>query len=166
MNIYQYNVVLDSAGRNALVMDSVAEYPYLDRLDSPGRTARLMRESFGLHTRAEEYLYLICANAKCIPIGFFELSHGTYNMTLASPREALVRALLCGAACMQLVHNHPSGDTTPSSADNQMTQEMKNAAELVGIGFCDHIIIGGDNYYSYREAGALGQARECDQAQT
>lgn len=165
MNICQYNVVLDSAGRNALDMDSVAEYPYLDHLDSPDRTARLMREVFQLHLRAEEYLYLVCANAKCVPIGFFELSHGTCNMTLANPREALVRALLCGAACLLLVHNHPSGDTAPSSADDQMTQRMKEAAELVGIGFCDHIIIGGDRYYSYREAGLLGKARECGQAQ-
>lgn len=97
----------------------------------------------------EEYVYLICMNTKCSPIGFFETSHGTCNMALVSPREILIRSLLCNAANIVLVHNHPSGDPAPSREDDQMTRRIQTAAGIIGIDFLDHIIIGEETYYSY-----------------
>lgn len=158
MRVCQYSVALDDSGRNVLVRDSARNYPCLDKLDSSDGAAQLMRDMFGLHTRAEEYVYLICLMTSGRPIGFFEVSHGTCNTALFSPREVLVRALLCGAANILIVHNHPSGNTTPSQADNEMTERMRGAADLIGIGLCDHIIIGGWGHYSYRADGKLKKA--------
>ncbi len=158
MHVCQYSVAMDECGRNVLVKDSASDSPCLDKLDSPDGAAQLMRDVFGLHTRAEEYVYLICLMTSGRPIGFFEVSHGTCSTAPLGPREILVRALLCGAANILIVHNHPSGDMTPSRADNEMTERMREAADLIGIGLCDHIIIGGWGHYSYRAAGKLDAA--------
>lgn len=106
MRIQQYNLVLDEKEKATLVRESGRNYSGVEHLDSPGNVARLMRDVFKLHERAEEYVYLVCTNAKCKPTGFFEVSHGTCGYALISPREILIRALLCGAVCILLVHNH------------------------------------------------------------
>lgn len=158
MRVYQYSVALDDAGRNVLVRDSARNYPCLDKLVSPDGAAQVMRDMFRLHDRAEEYVYLICLMTSGRPIGFFEVSHGTCSMAPLNPREVLVRALLCGAANILIVHNHPSGDIMPSKKDDEMTGKIRDAADLIGIGFCDHVIIGGWSHYSYRAAGKLEEA--------
>ena len=158
MNVNRYSVAMDESGRNILVRDSASDYPCIDRLDSSEGVAQLMRDVFELQCRAEEYIYLIGRRANGSPIGFFEVSHGTYNGAPISPREVLIRALLCGAANMLIVHNHPSGDIKPSRADDEVTDSIRAAAELIGIGLCDHIIIGGWSYYSYRANGKLEKA--------
>ena len=155
MRICQYNVALDDTGRSTLVKESSQNYPALDRLNSPGKVDQVMRDAFRLHARAEEYLYLVCTNTKGRPVGFFEIAHGTCHTMLVSPREIFVRALLCGASAILVIHNHPSGDPAPSREDNALTQRMREVADLIGIAFDDHVIIGSDTYYSYMEAGKL-----------
>lgn len=148
MRIQEYRMILVD-GRNILVKEDGKNYPGMNRLDNAEAIAKLMREMFEIERRAEEYVYLICMNTKCRPIGFFEISHGTCNMALVSPREILIRALLCGAANIVIVHNHPSGDSSPSKEDDNMTRRLQKAADLIGIDFLDHIIIGEESYYSY-----------------
>ena len=70
---------------------------------------------------------------------------------MAGPREILVRALLCGASGIILVHNHPSDDPSPSGEDGQETEKIRSAAALAGIDFVDHVIIAGRSFYSYVE---------------
>ncbi len=155
MRVHQYSVALDEGGKSILVKDFARNYAGLDRLNNPGKVAKLMRDMFQLHLRAEEYLYLICMNIKGRPIGFFETFHGTCDTAIANPREILVRALLCGAASILIVHNHPSGSPEPSQSDDVVTERVQNAANLVGITFFDHIIIGGNAYYSYQQEEKL-----------
>lgn len=155
MRVNQYSIALEENGRHILVKDSARNYTTYDRLDNPEKIVGLMRDMFQLHTKAEEYLYLICMNIKGCPVGFFEISHGTCNLTLASPREILMRALLCGAVCITLVHNHPSGDLAPSKQDGLLTEQIQAAANIIGITLCDHIIIGGCTYYSFMQEGRL-----------
>lgn len=83
------------------------------------------------------------------------LSIGTVNMTLMSPRDVYVRALRCGAINIVLLHNHPSGDPTPSREDIDITKRMREAGELLDINLLDHIIIGDLCYRSMRELGYL-----------
>jgi DNA repair protein RadC len=80
---------------------------------------------------------------------------GTVNHTPVYPREVLRRALELNAAALVLVHNHPSGDPTPSSDDLVMTAEIGRAAAALGVALRDHVIVGNGRVLSFREVGLL-----------
>jgi DNA repair protein RadC len=80
---------------------------------------------------------------------------GTVNHTPVYPREVVKRALEFGATAIILVHNHPSGDPTPSRADIEMTAEVKQAAAALGIQLHDHLVIGKGRHVSFRREGLL-----------
>lgn len=82
-------------------------------------------------------------------------ARGTVNHTPVYPREVVRRALELQATALILVHNHPSGDPTPSRADIAMTKEIIIAAEALGILLHDHLIIGNGRHYSFRREGHL-----------
>jgi len=82
------------------------------------------------------------------------VSVGTLNQSLVSPREVFKTALLSNAAAIILIHNHPTGDPTPSSEDLEVTRRLREAGELIGIKVLDHIIIG-STYYSFVERGVI-----------
>ena len=80
---------------------------------------------------------------------------GSLNESLVHPREVFQAAVAESAASVLFVHNHPSGDPTPSAQDRQLTQRLCEAGRLVGIAVLDHIIIGRDAYYSFAEQGEI-----------
>ncbi|MGG5820194.1 RadC family protein [Falsiroseomonas sp. HW251] len=82
-------------------------------------------------------------------------ARGTVNHTPVYPREVVKRALELGATALILVHNHPSGDPTPSRADIEMTAEVKAAAGVMGIIVHDHLIVGNGRHLSFRREGLL-----------
>jgi DNA repair protein RadC len=82
-------------------------------------------------------------------------SRGTVNHTPVYPREVVKRALELNATALILVHNHPSGDPTPSSEDVAMTAEVKAAATALGVTLHDHIIVGNGRWLSFRQQGLL-----------
>ena len=81
---------------------------------------------------------------------------GTVNHTPVYPREVVRRALELAASSLVLVHNHPSGDPTPSRDDLEMTRQIEEAATALGVTVRDHLIIGNARWLSFREAGLLG----------
>jgi DNA repair protein RadC len=83
------------------------------------------------------------------------LGHGTVNHTPVYPREVVKRALELHATAIILVHNHPSGDPSPSQADIAMTKEIKHAANALSIVLHDHIIVGAGQWLSFRKMGLL-----------
>lgn len=83
------------------------------------------------------------------------LSTGTVNSAVISPREIFKQALQCNSVSLVLVHNHPSGDPTPSQEDKQLTRRVKAAGEVLGILLLDHIIIGDTTYISLLNEGIL-----------
>jgi DNA repair protein RadC len=83
------------------------------------------------------------------------LSLGTVNCTLLSPREIFVRALRWGAVNIVLLHNHPSGDPTPSDMDIDITARIRKAGSILGIRLIDHLVIGDQCYTSLRECGYI-----------
>jgi DNA repair protein RadC len=87
------------------------------------------------------------------------VSEGTLNAALVHPREVLGPALRIGAACFVVMHNHPSGDPTPSAEDLAVTRRLAEAGELVGIPLLDHLILGDDRYCSFLERGSLTRPR-------
>jgi DNA repair protein RadC len=128
------------------------------RLDTP----ELIYDLLGAEMRAltRESLRAILLDAKYLLLRIEEISHGSLNESVAHPREIFRPALIYSAFAMILVHNHPSGDPSPSDADHRLTRRLLEAAELLQIRFLDHVIIGsGDNgrrpYFSFREAGII-----------
>lgn len=86
-------------------------------------------------------------------IKFAELFQGTINQTFVHPREVVKQALHYNAAAVILAHNHPSGDTTPSHADMEITKRLKEALQLVDIKLLDHFIVGHQKTISLMELG-------------
>lgn len=83
------------------------------------------------------------------------ISRGTVNGTLITPREIFMEALKYHAVAVVLVHNHPSGDPTPSECDRKITERVYTSGELLGVKLLDHIVIGDQKYISFREQGML-----------
>ena len=81
--------------------------------------------------------------------------HGTVNHTPVYPREVVKRALELGATAIIMVHNHPSGDPTPSADDIAMTREVAEAASKLGIALHDHIVIGRKGHVSLKSRGLI-----------
>lgn len=111
-----------------------------------------MEELRHLKTETTRVLYL---NTKGALIKDMELTTGTVNSSLLSPREYYINALKYKAVNTVLVHNHPSGDPTPSNSDIELTRSIFRAGELLGIKLIDHIIIGDNRFMSFREAGLI-----------
>ena len=83
------------------------------------------------------------------------VSIGSLTASVAHPREIFREAIRYSAANMILIHNHPSGDPTPSREDLQLTRQMMKAGEIMGIPVLDHVIIAGDGFLSIKEANCL-----------
>ncbi len=84
-----------------------------------------------------------------------KLGSGTRTAVLCDPKDVIYHALGSNVSSVILVHNHPSGSTTPSGMDDDLTLKVKGAAELFDLRFNDHIIIGRDGFFSYRLKGKL-----------
>lgn len=117
---------------------SIAEY-YMERL------------------RHEEQEILLCMmfDTKNHLLGDAEISKGTVNSALISPRELFLQALAFHAVHIILVHNHPSGNPEPSQEDILVTRRVQGAGELIGISLLDHIVVGDHCYVSMYEQGVM-----------
>ena len=102
-----------------------------------------------------EQLVLILLDAKSRMISDDVISIGILNATLISTREIFVKALKEEAAYVMILHNHPSGDPTPSRQDQIITNKIKEVSVLVDIPLLDHIIIGDNRYISFKQKGLL-----------
>ncbi len=98
-----------------------------------------------------EHLVLLLLNNKNQLIKEMRISSGTVNSVMASPREVMIEAVRYEAVRFILLHNHPSGDPTPSRADILITQKMEMAGTFLDISLLDHIVIGDGNYISMRQ---------------
>ncbi len=103
----------------------------------------------------QEHLYAMFLNTRNGLIRDLLISKGTVNASLASPREIFIQALRYQAVGIILVHNHPSGDPTPSREDCILTRQVLEAGDLVGIRLLDHIVIGDNNFCSFKKEGML-----------
>lgn len=125
--------------------------PPFTRYTSPEQVADTF--SFLRH-ETKEYFFSIHLDGKnrinCVD----EVSVGSLNQSIVHPRELFKTALLSSAAAIILVHNHPSGDPTPSREDIDITRRMKEAGEILGVKLLDHIIVG-SSYLSFTERGLL-----------
>lgn len=123
------------------------------RFDLPSTVASYFMEE--LRHEEKEMILLLSLDSRLHLIEKYVLSIGTVNASLLSPREVFVRALKCQASSVILLHNHPSGDATPSREDLLVTGKIKETGELVEIPLIDHIIIGDGCYTSLKEKNLL-----------
>ena len=108
----------------------------------------------------KEHVVAICLNTRLTVTGWHMVSVGSLTECTCHPREIFRPVIVRCAHAFALCHNHPSGDPSPSAADEQITRRIKEAAELLKISFMDHLIIGGPGigrnpYFSFREAGIV-----------
>lgn len=106
------------------------------------------------HLRIENFRVLYINNRNIL-IADEVMGEGTVNQSAVYPREVLKRALEVGATAMVLVHNHPSGDITPSREDIDLTVTIQNAARPLGISLHDHVIVTHNQHVSFRGLGLL-----------
>ena len=102
-----------------------------------------------------EQFRILYLNRKNVLIADEIQGKGTIDHTPVYPREVIKRALDLGAAALIMVHNHPSGDPTPSRADIDMTREVREAGEKLGIQLHDHVIVGRRGHNSFKAMGLL-----------
>lgn len=139
-----------------LVREESHRYEVSTRVTSPLDMHRVCREVLELHEQAEEVMALLMFNAKLNVTGVCEVSRGHLSASLVHPREILKRALLGNAHAIAIAHNHPSGDTTPSKEDIQITKRIQDACEIMGIHLLDHIIVGDySEFVSLKNEGYL-----------
>ena len=126
-------------------------------LDTPERIANLLREES--RPQDVEQFRVVLLNTRRRLIGLETISQGTLDTLLVHPREVFKRAIAANASAVVLVHNHPSGDPTPSEADIKVTRDLIRAGQLLKIEVLDHVIIGRrsmerqKDYVSLRELG-------------
>ncbi|OQB98735.1 MAG: hypothetical protein BWX80_03924 [Candidatus Hydrogenedentes bacterium ADurb.Bin101] len=102
-----------------------------------------------------ERFICIQVNTKNMVTKYDLVSQGSADGTSAMPREVFRQALRDGATGVVVAHNHPSGDPEPSQADIEVTRRLAQAADLIGIRFLDHVIIGDGRHVSLRERGII-----------
>ena len=120
----------------------------LGAITTPSKIDNIARKVLKLNECDVEKCYIFTLNTQNKIAGIHLISQGTLNSSLVHPREIFKHAILNNANSIILLHNHPSGDTTPSNCDNLLTKRIKEAGEILGIKLIDHLIVG-NSYYSY-----------------
>lgn len=105
----------------------------------------------------KEQLVVLLLNTRYDVLAFQLVSLGTINESIAHPREIFRPAIAAGAYAIIVMHNHPSGDPSPSPADHSITHRLREAGELLQIKVLDHVVIGAGAtpHFSFKEAGVL-----------
>ena len=110
---------------------------------------------------SHEVVRVLLLNTRLSFVRQEQVSHGSINETITHPRDVIRPVLMHAAYGFIMVHNHPSGDPSPSEADLRVTRRVREAAEVMGVKFLDHLIIGSPSatraqpYFSFRESGLL-----------
>lgn len=121
------------------------------------RDSRSLYEIFKPHfvDKDKEECWVVFTNNSKKVIDISRISQGGFTTTVVDPRVLLKNALLKGAVGIAIAHNHPSGTVVPSMDDNRVTQTIKNSCKILCIDFFDHLIIAGNEYYSYSDHGLI-----------
>ena len=156
MRITKYKTILTSKGKAVLEKEMSMNCPSFNKtMNAPHKLEKLATHFLRMHEQTEEHLYMVCLNTKLHMTSVFEVSHGNVNSSIFSVREILQKALLANAVNIVMMHNHPSGYPTPSRQDVTMTEKLKEAEGIVGIGVLDHLIIGRGIYTSLKDRGDI-----------
>lgn len=115
---------------------------------------KLILDSESKHQRDKEHFWVIGLDTKKRAKFLDLIALGTLNECIIHPREVFRLSIMHGVDSIILIHNHPSGDASPSRSDYEITDRLKNCGDLIGIQLIDHIIVG-DNFFSFASNGLL-----------
>lgn len=119
---------------------------------NPKDVSDMLEYVYEVNKKTVEEAYLLVFNSANNIIGVFKLSEGTINATHVDPKRLFQMVFMCNGTGFILAHNHPSGNPKPSESDILISKRIKNAAEIMNIGYLDFIIIGDQGrYYSFQE---------------
>jgi DNA repair protein RadC len=133
-----------------LVRETTAQYNN-DNIKNITDIVKLVDNIEDIKNNDVENAYIICLNNKSVPVNYSLIAKGTINASMIDPKTIFKTILLSNASAFIMIHNHPSGDPTPSKEDYKITAVLKQASKLLDIKFLDHIVIGNDNYISCME---------------
>ena len=121
------------------------------------KSSRALVEQFSpfLKNLKKEVVKIVLLDPKLQYIKDLTISEGSLNASIVHPREVMIPAIRESAASFALIHNHPSGDPTPSQQDLEITHRLNKTGKIVGIHMVDHIIIGGNGFFSFADEGLL-----------
>ena len=140
-----------NAFKICMVKENDIEYPDVN-ISVPQTVADLVTKYVGLPDR--EMFIVLAVNVRNKITGIHTVSVGSLDTSIVHPREVFKFAILANASSIIVAHNHPSGDTTPSSDDIELTKRLKQASEILAIDLLDHIVLGHDGQYlSFRDRG-------------
>ena len=148
------NVVSKRINIVSIKMVNVSSFLYQTcTISSPKDAYEMIKDQ--LQDLDREQFIIACLNTKNEPTNISVVSVGTLNKAIVHPREVFKTAILSNAASIMAFHNHPSGETTPSQQDIQLTNRLYEAGELLSIKLLDHLIIGDGTFTSLKEKGYL-----------
>lgn len=152
MRIKEADVCMNAEKAPILIQKNGVNYPDVSRLNTVEKVVKVMTEVFRIDEALAETVYIVAMDTKTKPLNFFCVNKGTVNSSLIDVRGIMIRLLLSNASSFVLVHNHVSGEPQPSDDDESVTKRIVEAANLIGITLCDHIIIGQQQkFYSFRQ---------------
>lgn len=148
MRIRQYEYVREQAASY--------NYPCDEKIASSETIAKIMRDCFKIEKQVKEHFYTITLDTKLKITGVNLVSVGNLDSSPVHPREVFTSAIATpGTAAVVVVHNHPSGDATPSAQDIEATARLAQAADILGIKLIDHIIVAGGTHTSFKANGLM-----------
>ena len=128
------------------------------RVNGPADIHRLLASI--LRGADREHFYAVLLSTKHHVLAIELVSVGTLSASIVHPREVFKPAIVQSAAAVAVVHNHPSGDLTPSPEDSEFTRRLARAGDLLGIRLLDHLIVCEDEYLSLRDEGHFSTCKE------
>jgi DNA repair protein RadC len=131
-----------------VVKENGGRYDLDKTINNPIAARNLFLEVAELDKRSEEVFVMATIDVRNKVTGLFEVSTGTLNSSLVTPREVFKRAILQNAAGIVLGHNHPSGNIDASSDDINITKKLVKSGKILGVNVVDHIIVGNEGNYS------------------
>lgn len=129
---------------------------FLGKITSSEDVSIFIKRTFSGDIELQEQMIILYLNQSNNIIGYYRHSKGSITATVADIRIILGTALKCAAVSMIISHNHPSGNTKSSRADDELTNKLKQAATLVDIKLLDHVIVTKGSFFSYADEGLLG----------
>lgn len=130
-----------------ILKEETVEYTK-DKITTTTDVVNFMNTNESIGVLAEESAFIICMNVKNEVLAYSEVAKGATSECNIDPKTIFKIALLCNASRLILVHNHPSGDPTPSGVDIKVTSRLQEACKLMSLELLDHVVISGDQYAS------------------
>ena len=122
---------------------------------TPSQAAAVTRSILEHNDVDQEHFFVLLLDTRSRLMGYKLISTGSLNASTIHPRDVFKAAILGGAAAVILAHNHPSGDPRPSQEDRNITRILSEAGKLLEMPVYDHVVVGSEGYFSFREAGLI-----------